>query len=326
VKNNKELMVGLFMTVTIVMLYMGFYFLKGNDFFSTKTKYYVIYDNIDQLAAGNPVLVNGYAVGQVSRIKILQNKQNKVLVELNIDSDVALGDSTKAILDSDFLGGKSILLSIGKVTTPKLPNDTIQAQVAKGMFDVLSETATPVADNVQITLRKFNGIIDNLTKNTQQLDVIFAKMQTTPDLLNALLRNGNDKMTDISGSIKSVTDNLSGTLRELDPTLKNFKILSDSLKQLQLNQTLLKVQQTLNSLNQTLAQLKKGDNTASKLLTEDTLYVNLNKLLMSLDTLAYNFNDNPSLFLSPLGKSKKKIERDRKEQAEARKKAAVKKK
>ena len=324
-KNNKELMVGLFMTVTIVMLYMGFYFLKGNDFFSTKTKYYVIYDNIDQLAAGNPVLVNGYAVGQVSRIKILQNKQNKVLVELNIDSDVALGDSTKAILDSDFLGGKSILLSIGKVTTPKLPNDTIQAQVAKGMFDVLSETATPVADNVQITLRKFNGIIDNLTKNTQQLDVIFAKMQTTPDLLNALLRNGNDKMTDISGSIKSVTDNLSGTLRELDPTLKNFKILSDSLKQLQLNQTLLKVQQTLNSLNQTLAQLKKGDNTASKLLTEDTLYVNLNKLLMSLDTLAYNFNDNPSLFLSPLGKSKKKVDRERKKQEEERKKAAVKK-
>jgi phospholipid/cholesterol/gamma-HCH transport system substrate-binding protein len=325
VKKNKELVVGLFMTVTLVLLYYGFYFLKGNDFFSTKTKYYAVYDNIDQLAAGNPVLVNGYAVGQVSKIKILQKKQNRVLVELNIDSDVMLGDSTKAILDSDFLGGKSILLSIGKVTTPKSPNDTIQAVVAKGMFDVISETATPVADNVQVTLRKFNGIIDNLTKNTQQLDAIFAKLQSTPDLLNQTLSNANGKMDEISGTLKSVAENLNGTLMELDPTLKNFKVLSDSLKQLHLNQTLTRAQQTLASLNQTLAQLKKGDNTASKLLTEDSLYVNLNKLLQSLDSLAVNFNDNPSHFLSPLGKSKKKIDRDRREQEEARNKAAMKK-
>ena len=324
-KKNKELIVGLFMAVTLVLLYYGFHFLKGIDFFSTKTKYYAVYDNIDQLAAGNPVLVNGYAVGQVSKIKILQNKQNKVLVEINIDSDVRLGDSTRAILDSDFLGGKSILLSIGKVQTPKLPNDTILAQVAKGMFDMLSETATPVADNVQTTLRKFNGLIDNLTKNTQQLDVIFAKLQTTPDLLNTTLSSANGKMDEISGTLKTLTENLNGTLRELDPTLKNFKILSDSLKRLELNQTLSKAQQTLHGINQTLEQLKKGDNTASKLLTEDSLYVNINKLLMSLDSLAVNFNDNPGHFLSPLGKSKKKIDRDRKEKEVERKKAASKK-
>ena len=197
----------------------------------------------------------------VSRIKILQAKQNRVLVEINIDSDVALGDSTKAILDSDFLGGKSILLSIGKVSTPKSPNDTIHAEVAKGMFDVISETATPVADNVQITLRKFNGIIDNLTKNTQQLDAIFAKLQATPDLLNTTISNANGKMNEISVSLKTLTDNLNKTLSELDPTLKNFKVLSDSLKRLELNKTLLKTQQTLTDLNSVLAQLKKGDNT-----------------------------------------------------------------
>ncbi len=324
-KKNKELVVGLFMAATIVLLYYGFHFLKGSDFFSTKTKYYTVYDNIDQLAVGNPVLVNGYAVGQVSRIKILQNKQNKVLVEINIDSDVSLGDSTKAILNSDFLGGKSILLSIGAVVKPKSPKDTILAEVAKGLFTVISETATPVADNVQTTLRKFNGMIDNLTKNTQQLDAIFAKLQTTPDMLNRTLGNANVKMEEISGTLKALADNLNGTLKELDPTLKNFKVLSDSLKRLQLNQTLLKAQQTLSSLNQTLAQLKKGDNTASKLLTEDSLYVNLNRLLLSLDSLAVNFNNDPSHFLSPLGKSKKKIDRDRKQQEEERKKAATKK-
>jgi phospholipid/cholesterol/gamma-HCH transport system substrate-binding protein len=66
----------------------------------------------------------------------------------------------------------------------------------------------------------------------------------------------------------------------------------------------------MNSLNTSLALLSKGDNTMSKLMTEDTLYVNLNKLLLSLDSLATHLNENPKHFMAPLGKSRKKIERD----------------
>ena len=47
---NKEVKVGLFMTITLVMLYFGFNYLKGIDFFSSTNKYYAIYDNVDQLA------------------------------------------------------------------------------------------------------------------------------------------------------------------------------------------------------------------------------------------------------------------------------------
>jgi phospholipid/cholesterol/gamma-HCH transport system substrate-binding protein len=308
---NKEFKVGLFVASALALLYLGFNYLKGIDFFSTSNKYFAVYDNVDQLAVSNPVLVNGFAVGRVSKIKIMQNRQNKILVELDIDSDVQLGDSTKAILNSDFLGGKSILLSIGKVSTPLQPNDTVLAEVAKGMFDVISETATPVADNLQTTLRKFNVIIDNLTKNSQQLELIFSKLAVTPDLINETLRTTNGKVADLSGNFKDVAVNLNNTLNELKPTLANFKTLSDSLAQLELNQTVKKTQETLTTLNETLAKLSKGDNTASKLMTDDELYNNLNSLLKRLDTLATHFDNNPKHFLAPLGKSSKKIERDR---------------
>jgi phospholipid/cholesterol/gamma-HCH transport system substrate-binding protein len=318
---NKEFKVGLFVAVAMALLYIGFNYLKGIDFLSSTNKYYAVYDNVDQLAVSNPILVNGFAVGRVSKIKILQEKQNKILVELDIDSDVVLGDSTKAILNSDFLGGKSILLSIGKITTPLQPEDTLLTEVAKGMFDMISETATPVADNVQTTLRKFNLIIDNLTKNSQQLEVIFEKLLVTPDLINQTLKTTNGKVEDLSGNFKSVADNLNGTLDELKPTLANFKTISDSLSQLQLNETIAKTQLTLSQLNETLGKLNKGDNTASKLMTEDSLYVNLNNLLMHLDTLATHFNENPRHFLAPLGKSSKKIDRERRREEEEKTKA-----
>ncbi len=313
---NKEFKVGLFVALSLVLLYFGFNFLKGIDFFSTTNKYYVVYENIDQLAVSNPVLINGFAVGRVSRIAILQNKQNKVLVELMIDSDIQLGDSTKAILNSDFLGSKSILLSIGKINKPLQPKDTLIAEVAKGMLDVLSETATPVADNLQTTLRKFNTILDNLTKNSARLDSMFITLQETPHLLNATLVNANGKVEELSVNFKLVTDNLNSSLQELKPTLANFRQLSDSLKRMELNQTITAAKQTLTKLNSTLDKLGSGNSTMGKLLTEDSLYVNLNKLILSMDTLARHFDDNPKHFMAPLGKSKKKIDRDRRQEEE----------
>jgi phospholipid/cholesterol/gamma-HCH transport system substrate-binding protein len=108
-------------------------------------------------------------------------------------------------------------------------------------------------------------------------------------------------------------------LTDLKPTLQNFRTLSDSLKVMQLNGTINKAQQAITNLNQTLAKLNKGDNTASKLLTDDSLYVNLNSLLQNLDSLADHFNENPRHFMAPLGKSRKKIQREIEAQREKEK-------
>lgn len=317
-------MVGLFAAVAIVLLYFGFNFLKGIDFFSSTSKYYVIYDNVDNLAVSNPVRVSGFAVGRVSEISILPNHSHSVLVEIDIDSKIKLGDSTKAILDSELLGGKFIVISIGDVKEPLKPGDTLYSELAKGMFDLLTETATPVASNLQTTLGKFSVVIDNLSKNSQRLDSIFRKLQKTPDILNNTLLNANDKIGSLSSSYTDVASNLNATLAELKPVLKNFGVLSDSLKQLELNKTVEKTQQTLTSLNETLSRLKKGDNTASKLMTEDSLYVNLNRLLVRMDSLVSHINNYPKHFTAPLGKSRKKVERDLKRDEEKKKAAAQK--
>jgi phospholipid/cholesterol/gamma-HCH transport system substrate-binding protein len=61
--------------------------------------------------------------------------------------------------------------------------------------------------------------------------------------------------------------------------------------------------------------MSEDNNTVGRMLTEDELYVNLNKLLLNLDSLAEHFNNNPKHFLAPLGKNKRRIERDMKKQS-----------
>ena len=110
-------------------------------------------------------------------------------------------------------------------------------------------------------------------------------------------------------------------MNELDPTLKNLRVISDSLKRLEINATLTKTQKTLEELTEIMGRLRKGDNTASKLLTEDSLYNNLNKVLISIDSLTTHMNQNPDHFFAPLGKSAKKIKKELRKDEERNRKS-----
>jgi phospholipid/cholesterol/gamma-HCH transport system substrate-binding protein len=297
------------MISSIVLLYFGFSFLKGIDFFSTDKKYYAIFTNIDKLTSSNPIYLNGYSVGRVANIEIQQDK-NRVVVELSIDSEIVVTDSSVAILNGELLGGRFIQLIVGKEGKTLEAKDTILTNVAKGLTELIAENAQPVAANLKTTLAKLNGILDTLGASAHLLNHVLYDLRTTPGLLNNTISSVKGNVGELSGTFQSVGSNLNNTLDSLRPTLQNFKVLSDSLKMLQLNGTLTKAQQAIANLNATLSKLNKGDNTASKLMTEDSLYVNLNTLLQNLDSVATHFNENPRHFMAPLGKSRKKILRE----------------
>ena len=319
---NKELVVGIFAAVAIALLYLGFNYLKGRDLFSNESRYYIIYKNVSELAVSNPVLVNGYAVGRVSRIALLPETNNPVLVEIEIEGGVVVGTNAKATLSSALLGSKSILLDLGDLTRPIAPGDTIAGALAKGMLETISETATPVAYDMQSTLKKFNGIIDQLSETLDAINPVIHKFEETPGKLNGLIDQSGQNLAQVSGSIQQISDKLKSSLEQLDPTLGNLKVISDSLRQLQINATLLQARQTMASLNDILLRLKKGDNSASKLLTQDTLYRNINRVLGNIDSLTIHFNREPKDFLDPLGRTPKQMERARrKEEGRQQKKA-----
>jgi phospholipid/cholesterol/gamma-HCH transport system substrate-binding protein len=318
-KLSKEFKVGLFMIVAITLLYFGFNFLKGIDFFSSTKKYYAFYENVDKLTESNQIYLNGLAVGRVSDIQI-QQQRNRVLVELDINSDIVLTDSSIALLNGELLGGRFIQLIVNQGGNELNAKDTVRADVAKGIMDFFQQNAEPVATNLTITLRNLNTILEGLARNTKRIDTMFLRLQNTPAILNRTLSTANSNIDGLSESFRSVAGNLNGTLEELKPTLSNFRTLSDSLKMLQLNSTVNKAQESLTKLDNALARLNSGDNTVSKLMTEDSLYVNLNQLLNSVDSLAKHFNTNPKHFMAPLGKSQRRIERDLRKQREDAKK------
>lgn len=300
------------MVTGIAILYLGFNYLKGRDFFSSDDKYYVIYSNIDGLNISNPVLINGFTIGRVSKIRLLQSDNDRVLVELDINEEIVLGDSAIAILNSDFLGNMAINLIPGNILEPLESGDTLIAKLDKGIADILAESAQPVANNLEATIKKINGLLDQLSGTGGKVDSILDNFQETSAILKPSILSTKTHLDSTLMSYNQLGLNLSASLKKIDPVLKNMTIITDSIKSLQLNETVASANQALEELTKAIEHFSTSEGTIGKLINNDSLYNNLNSAVQSLDRLLIHFNNNPKHFLSPLGKSKSRIEKERK--------------
>ena len=314
-KFSKEFKVGLFALITIAGLYMGFHYLKGQDFLSNTNKYYVIYANVGGLEVANPVNINGVTVGKVSDKKLIQGEVNKVIVELDMNDYIILGKGAHAILESDFLGIISISIDNGKLESPIEPGDTISGALHKGIQDLFKESALPVANNLEATIRKVNAILDQLTGNGEKINEIMENMRSTSVHTKKLIMESRVNIKELSDNYNTLATNLNETIKITQPVLKKYGQLADSLKSVDIKATLLKLNRVMDSVGVMVNNMNNGSGTMTKLLKNDSLYNNLNNSLEAMDKLLIHINENPKHFFAPLGKSKKYIEKRKAKEA-----------
>lgn len=307
---SKEVRVGTFAVFAITILYLGFNYLKGIDFLSNTSKYYVIYEDVAGLTKSNPVKISGYSVGRVSKIKLLQDRRNNVLVELDINSDIVLGDTALAKLNSDLLGGVSIILFPGSLNNPMQPGDTLNSRIDPDLTELFKESAQPISDNLQVTMRKLNILLDDLSGSGTELKKSLASFTKLSNNLNARVYENRVALKGTISEFEKLSKKLNTLVDDLKPTLDNFKTMSDSLSHLELNTTLKKVDLLLDQLTLTTQMFQNDSSTVGKLMTDDELYESMNRTIADLDTLLVHINENPKHFFGPLGKSKKKIEKE----------------
>ena len=312
---SKEVKVGLIGVIGLVFFYLGSNFLKGIDFFSPVSRYYAVYENVDGLIVANPIIVNGYSVGRVSDIRILQDRDNQILVSMDIDKDLIIGMNSKATLSSnDFLGSKAIVLSIGDINSPINEGDTIMSEIAGGLSELL-EKATPITDNLGVTISRLNDILASLRGSGDMITTTLDNLNNVLTNTNDLIDNNEETITTTLENLNSLTDDLSKKLSDIDPIIKGANDMISNLNMVDFENTFNQIDILLTSMNGVFDDIESGEGgTLSLLLSDDSLYNNLNKTAFDLDKLLQHINENPKHFFAPLGKSRKKIERDLRKQ------------
>lgn len=277
--------------------------------FQKTDTYYALYHNIDGLTASNPVIINGMNVGRVGDIRILQDKNNLVLVELNINSDISVSKGTVALLmNTDFLGSKAIELILDEQQTA-LHNDgdTLKSSMDEGIAEILKQNAGPVADNLGTTISRINAILENFQGNSEQINNSLRNIELMSGNLNSNLPVMETKLYTLLDNLNKNSAELSSLLTGLKPVMENVGQLTDSLKNLEFAQTLDKAQIMLGNLNDNMVSIKEGQGTLGKLMTDDSLYVYLSNTARDLDRLLVDVQENPGRYVqvSVFGKKDK---------------------
>ena len=303
----KEFKIGLIALAAGLTLYFGFSYLKGRDFLNNETSYYVVYPNVDGLTKSNPVVINGLTVGKVRNIQLLQDYNNQVIVELAINSEIILGDSTIAELsNADLLGSKAIVLKIGSIGIPLGPNDTLIALMDRGLAEYL-DNVQPITDNLNVTIRRINEILLGLQGSGEKITSTITELEITLKGINGLLNENKEGFALVINSTNEVLSNVNNKINDLGPIFKKAEGVMDSLNNLDLSGTLIEVQNLMKALNSTVSAINQGQGTMGQLMVNDSLYNNLNQLLLDLDKLTLHFNQYPKDFLNPLGRKNKKM-------------------
>ena len=114
--------------------------------------------------------------------------------------------------------------------------------------------------------------------------------------LSASLETGGELNTSFD-NLASITGNLKNNNEDLSQTLQNISSISDSLEKADIKAVVEKADQTFAKLDMTLAKIKDGEGTAGKLVSDDSLYNNLNSALFSLDSLLIDVKEHPKRYV-----------------------------
>ncbi|MGF1533037.1 MAG: MlaD family protein [Bernardetiaceae bacterium] len=294
----KELKIGILAAVVIVLFYFGMSFLKGSDVLSSSKKYYAVYSNIDGLATSNRVMVNGYAIGLVSDIRVLSRPKNPILVEVTINSKVRIGKQTVAVLGDDGLvGGKIINLDIDALGTEAAEGDTLATAVESGLMAMLSEKAGPLTQSLDTTFAQLNALLREYQGTSEKVNALLESADQTSRTFNAVLQQNQTSLQTISTNLAQLSTQLIETEKQLTPLLEKAAVMTDSINALPLGSLMARTETSLEAVNQTLNLLQSGQGSAGKLLTEDSLYQSLQQTLIDLDKLLVNFREQPKRYV-----------------------------
>ena len=294
---NKEFKVGALIFSALIVLYFGIDFLKGSDVFNPARTYFVHYKNVDGLTASNPVMLDGFQVGLVKKIRIVQGIESKVLVQLEINKEIIISKLGKAMLSNNgFLGGKMIVLDPGK-GEQIAEGDTLIGSVVPGFTNMLEDKAQPMVNQVTHLVRTVDTLVASFHPTAAKLGETLEAVRKLSDASTVLVSDSRSEVHEIAQNLQKLSASLLDAENQLQQLLAKTDKIADSLNKADIAGAVHSLHKSAEQLNQTLGSINQGKGTLGKLIKSDSLYKNLNASSASLNSLLIDVKANPKRYV-----------------------------
>lgn len=318
-KISNETKVGALTSIAIVMMILGFNFLKGKSLFKTGNFLYANFSQTKGIMISNPVSVNGYQVGSVYEIDNTDASLKTIRVGIKLNNAYNIPDNSVAYVDANPLGNGSIVIQLGDSKNFVANGGEIKSIDNAGLLGDFKNAMLPVANQITATthtldsvLKNINSIFDANAKNNLQ-SVIANINKTTASLtlsaasIEQMLNKQSGSIAQSMDNVNSFTKNLSANNDKISATIGNLQTTTSNLSKADLSGSVSSLKQSIEKLNGLLTKLDSKEGSLGLLMNDKTLYNNLTNTVRSANILLDDLKTHPKRYvnISVFGKKDK---------------------
>jgi phospholipid/cholesterol/gamma-HCH transport system substrate-binding protein len=302
-KISNETKVGVLAAIAITLLILGFNFLKGRNLLEKKDTVYAVFKKVESLSTSDAVKVNGLQVGIVSDIDELDEDLTGILVGIHITKNVNIPKNSYATINSNPLGSTVLNIVMGSGEPYLKEGDTLQTNPSSGILEELKGSLNPTMLQVNGTLKSLDSLMEQVgtvfdPKTKNNLQTLVSNLSTASASLNTLLNTQNGALAATLNNASAFTGNLKKKNDSINQIIGNVETLTRKFSQLDLQQTLTKLEAAVDNLNKTLNKVNQGNGTMALLMNDPKLYNNLNSTSNSLNVLLQDLRLHPKRYIN----------------------------
>ncbi len=283
---KKEYRIGLVGIVALAALFLGINFLKGKALFNTNKEYYVRFSDAKGLSKSSQVYVDGYEVGIVSDIIYDYTRPGNVLVEMSVDPRLVLRHGANITIEASLMGGCTVNI------VPAREGDLVYA----------SGDTIP-GNNMSGLMGQAAGMIPQISEIVEKVDTLVASLNRLANNPNlpVILANVEQVTTDLTRTTAYLNTVVGKDLPQLARTYnkvgENVLVITENLKDVDLNPTIASVNATIADVNAMVEQMRNPNGTLGALMHDRSLYNNLNSTAASMDSLMIDIKSHPKRYV-----------------------------
>ena len=296
---SKELLIGLSMIITLLILIFGINYLKGINMFKASNYYYATYTNVEGLAQSAPVTINGFKVGLVREIEYQYDNPGHIRVEFSIDKELKVPKGSRAVLVTDMLGTATIDLQMASGSDCHDVGDELIAVNAPGLMQNITGEVLPAVTEL---MPKIDSLLTATTalvadpairSSVQRLDNIMANLETSTTQLTLVMRQLPPIASNASSTMGNV-DQLSANLLTISNDLAT---LSAQLKEIPVDSITADLAGITANLNEITSSLNSDNSSLGLMMRDPSLYNNLNNSAAHVDSILVDLKRQPKRYI-----------------------------
>jgi phospholipid/cholesterol/gamma-HCH transport system substrate-binding protein len=290
-KISNEVKVGILAVAAIVILILGFNFLKGQSVFNKPFVLYARFPEIGALEKSNQVKINGLNVGTVHNFVPADKEVSSIIVELHIDKSIAIPRNSAALIDGSILGSAYINIEKANGGVYLQSGDTISTRLDQSLLGNIQAQVAPTLtrlnetfDSLKLVIGGLNSIFDPNTKSNVR-DLI-TNLAITSDELARLLNIESGAMAQTLKNLNSVTANLARNNDVINSSLRNVEVTTSRLANSNIEGVVSAMRSTIGELQTTISRFNTNNGTLGLMMNDRQLYDKLSGVSSRLDKVA----------------------------------------